>query len=217
MKILTKKIMRSNLNKNFIIVCCLLLLAGIVGYRWYYFIPTTVDNVNLKDFPLSIGDWQGKDLPLKERVYELLETRNLIMRDYVNSQGKIINLYIIYSQDNRKVSHPPEICLQSEGAVVVQKSEIAVSKNIKATKMILEKEGSRQVVLFWYKVGSAYTPSYIRQQIKVSFGRLLGKKVSSALIRLVIPIEASLSEKQTFEKLISFCILLEPLLSQYLP
>lgn len=204
-------------NMNLLIACVLLVLAGSVGYRSYFTAASvSAGAVKMSDFPLTIGEWKAEDLPLEEHVYELLETRNLIMREYANTSGDSINLYIIYSRDNRKVSHPPEICLQGEGGVVTEKLSFPISPAITATRLILEKDGIRQAVVYWYKAGADYTNNYLEQQLKVSGSRLVGKKPSLALIRVVTLIQEK-KDEEAFNKIRTFCSLLEPFLSQYAP
>ncbi len=204
-------------NKTFIVVLLILALAGLIGNFLYYFgIISSSKEISIAQFPKTIGEWSSVDVPLDKRVYDLLETKNIIMREYKNRNDDKINLYIIYSQDNRKVSHPPEICLQGDGATVVEKIQLKISSKINATKLVLEKKDSRELAVYWYKAGKEYTNDYIIQQLKVSLQRLLGRKTSLALIR-VIAEEKNNNEQEVLLQILSFCSLLEPLLSKYAP
>ncbi len=204
-------------KKTFIAVLLILILAGLIGNFFYFFgIISQSKEISIAKFPNVIGEWSSVDVPLDKRVYDLLETKNLIMREYKNHKGEEINLYIIYSQDNRKVSHPPEICLQGGGSTVVEQTKLKVGNSINATKLVLEKKNSREIAVYWYKAGKEYTNDYINQQLKVSFQRLLGKKTSLALIRVIAEVKNN-NEPEALAKILSFCSLLEPLLSKYAP
>ena len=170
----------------------------------------------MSDFPKAIGEWTSEDVPLDERTYELLETKNLIMRDYKDSKGGTVNLYIVYSQDNRKVTHPPEICLQGGGGTVVDKTPIQVTDSIKATKLLIEKAISQELVIYWYKSGNVNTNIFLMQQFKMAIEHLLGKKTSIAMIRVMTTIENNRQE-EALSRLKSFCSLIEPLLNKYVP
>lgn len=204
-------------NKTFIFI--VLILTVVAVFSLISYIPSKFDaaiKTSVTNFPKVIGEWKAQDIPLDQRVYELLETKNLIMRNYINKQGESVNCYIIYSQDNRKVAHPPEICLQGEGATVVEKTTIQVTDSIKATKLILEKSLSRDLVVYWYKAGNLNTNDYIKQQLKIAINRMLRKSSSGALIRLVTEIKGESQDKalsliQTFAKQI------EPLIQKYAP
>jgi EpsI family protein len=139
------------------------------------------------------------------------------MRNYINKQKEAVNCYIIYSQDNRKVAHPPEICLQGAGATVVDKTAIQVTDSIKATKLILEKSLSRELVIYWYKAGNLNTNDYIKQQLKIAINRMLRKNSSGALIRLVTEIKGDNQDNKALSLLQAFAKQIEPLIQKYAP
>jgi EpsI family protein len=204
-------------NRTFAAVFVILALSGILGNSFYFSqVIAAKEEVSIANFPKTIGEWRSVEVPLSKREYDLLETKNLIMRNYKNKNGDEVNLYIIYSQDNRKVSHPPEICLQGGGASVVEKSKLGLPGGINATKLVLEKKNSREIAVYWYKAGKVYTNDFISQQFKISWDQLLGRRSSLALIR-VISIADNNNDALTLSKILSFCSAIEPLLSQYAP
>ncbi|MCX5707734.1 MAG: EpsI family protein [Candidatus Omnitrophica bacterium] len=203
-------------NKSFSAVILILVISGIIGFSFYFSAPVESKDSPIKNFPLEVGNWKAQDIPLDERVYDLLETKNLIMRDYQDSRGRKINFYVIYSQDNRKVSHPPEICLQGDGAAVVEKTPLKISSAINANKLVMEKKHSRELAVYWYKAGSHYTANYVDQQIRMSWDRLLGKKTSLALIRVIALVENN-NDQEALSRIREFCALIAPLLSKYAP
>ena len=196
-----------------------LILTVVAVFSLISYMPVKLDatmKISVTDFPKVVGEWKAQDIPLDQRVYELLETKNLIMRNYVNKQGESVNCYIIYSQDNRKVAHPPEICLQGEGATVVDKTAIQITDSIKATKLILEKSLSRELVIYWYKAGNLNTNDYIKQQLKIAINRMLRKSSSGALIRLATEIKGE-SQDKALSLLQTFAKQIEPLIQKYAP
>jgi EpsI family protein len=204
-------------NKNYFIVIIILGLGALMGFLSY--LPAKVASQaekKISSFPMVIGDWTGEEMVLTDREYELLETRNLIMRNYHNKKGENINFYIVYSQDNRKVSHPPEICMQGDGATIVDKATFQVTDAIVASKLILEKAMSREVAVYWYKAGKVYSNNYILQQLRSSLGGIFGKRVSSALIRVLTLVEDG-KDDLALARIKEFCRLIEPLLAKYVP
>lgn len=204
-------------DKKFIIV--IVILAVTAGISFLAYMPAKFEDssiVKMADFPKTIGDWTSEDITLSKREYELLETNNLIMRNYTNKNGDKVNLYIIYSQENRKVSHPPEICLQGGGAAITNKIPLQITGSINATKIILEKNAIPELAAYWYKAGKFHTNSYLKQQLNMSINRIFGKKTSIALIRVLTKIEDN-KEEAALNKLKGFCKLIEPLLAQYVP
>jgi EpsI family protein len=204
-------------NKTFFIIITILIPIAIISFLSYSFTGFDKNStVKMSDFPKTIGEWTSEDIPLDQRVYELLETDNLIMRDYKNKQGETVNLYIIYSQDNRKVAHPPEICLQGEGATVVDKSPIQITNIINANKLILEKRTSRELAIYWYKVGKLNTNVFLKQQLNMAISGLFGRKTSIAMIRVIAVIQDN-KQDEALNKIKSFCAGMVPLLEKYVP
>lgn len=205
-------------NRVFFIVICILAIASFIGFKTYLSVYSDKgEEVKVSDFPKTIGGWQGRDIPLTENEYQILETRNLIMRQYINSLGDSVYLYIVYSQDNRKVSHPPEICYMGSGSSIVEKKQIKLSDSIYANKMLIEsKNKSSQLVVYWYKAANSNTDKYLKQQLKVALAHTLGKKISGALIRISTEM-ANNGEEQALNRLKSFCQEIEPLIVKYVP
>ena len=204
-------------NKTFIIVVCILIGISIIGLIAY--LPVRFDvalKIKVADFPKRIGEWVSIDIPLSEHDYEILETRNLIMRDYKNKRGDSVYLYIVYSEDNRKATHPPEVCYMGSGVTIVDKLPLQITDSIKATKMVVEKSDSRQLVVYWYKAGGLNTDKYLKQQIKIVTDRMLCKRTSGALIRVSTDIKEN-KQEAALTLLRSFCSQIEPLLAKYAP
>ncbi len=174
-------------NKQFAVILGILLVTLAVSVPAYLFVPAPKETVKVADFPLTIAGWSGKDLPVDERAFEILETHNLILREY-NRGKETVYLYVIYSQDNRKVSHPPEVCFEGSGITIVNKEktplELFDGKKISANELRVEKDGVVNLVLYWYKAGSFYTDNYLKQQAKIALGRLTFKTTSNAMIRI---------------------------------
>ena len=204
-------------NKTFIIVAAILALVATVALASY--LPTRTDialKTKVADFPLTIGQWQGKELPLSEEDYKILETKNLFVRDYKNAQGSTVQLYVVYSEDNRKVSHPPEVCYMGGGVTIVDKSMAELTPAIKAMKMTIENKDSQQIVVYTFKAGDIYTAQYTQQQWKVTIDRLFGKRTSGALIRFSADIKNN-NPQAAFNLIKSFCTEIEPLLAKHMP
>ncbi len=174
-------------SKQFIVTLSILLVALAVSLPSYLIVPSAKEEVLVSKLPLQIGEWQGRDLPVEERAFEILETRNLVLREYAKGDTKVY-LYIIYSQDNRKVSHPPEVCFEGSGITIVNKDKIQLElvggKNIFANKLLVEKDGINNTIVYWYKAGEYHIDNYLKQQLRIALSRLQLKRTSGALIRI---------------------------------
>jgi EpsI family protein len=204
-------------NRTFFIVIAILLAAALLAVASY--LPARTDialKTNVADFPAMIGEWTSRDLPVDELTYQILETRNLFIREYKNKNADKVYFYIVYSEDNRKVSHPPEVCLTGSGASVIKKTTIQITDNIRANKLLVENVNSRDIVTYWFKAGNLHTDKYLKQQLKTVLDRVLGKRTSNALIRLTAGIKDN-NEDVALNLIRSFCREMEPLLDRYIP
>lgn len=205
------------MNKNLIIVSVILTIVAIISIASY--LPARNDSglgVKVADFPKQIGEWVGTDMPIDERSYEILETRNLFIREYKNPQGDIVYLYMIYSEDNRKVSHPPEVCLLGSGITIADKTTIQLGAAVKAIRLVVEKADTREEVIYWFKAGNLQTDKYLTQQLKIVIDRLSGKRTAGSMIRMTSSIKDD-NEKATIDLMKSFYAQIQPLLERYIP
>lgn len=206
-------------KKQFIIVLSILIAVMLISVPSYLIVPKEKSEVLVSKFPMQIGAWQGKDLPIEERAYEILETKNLILREYAKGEDKVY-LYIIYSQDNRKVSHPPEVCFEGSGVTIVKKDkiplELADNKKIFANELIVEKAGISNIVVYWYKAGEYYIDNYVKQQLHIALSRLSLKHTSGALIRLSAEV-STLDSERALENIKSFAKEASSHFSQIIP
>lgn len=201
-------------NRTFLIAAIILVSVAIVANAPSRF--NTKSEIQVSSFPKEIGEWKGQDIPLSERDYEILETRNLIMRDYKNSDGDSVYLYIIYSADNRRALHPPEICYSGGGSTILDKSVIPITDSVTANRFIIENKGYRQLVAYWFKTSNLTTYSYLKQQLKIVADRLLRKKTYGAMIRVSTVIKDN-NPNTALPLIKSFVEQMEPQLNSLLP
>ncbi len=195
-------------SKNFVIVLFVLIAALAISVPAYLIVPSAKEEALVSRFPMQVGEWRGLDLPVDDNTYAILETRNLILREYSRGDSKVY-LYIIYSQDNRKVSHPPEVCLEGSGITVVKTAkiplELAGARQIVANKLTVEKAGINNIIVYWYKTGEYYIDNYLKQQMRVALASFQFKRTSGAMIRFsaeVLPTtpNKAMEDIQTFVK-----------------
>ncbi len=204
-------------NKSFIIVVAILTAVAIAGYISFgKSSPDSRNEAQVAKFPKVIGRWESSDVPLEEQVYRILDTRNLFVREYQKPGDETMYLFIVYSKDDRKVGHPPEVCLMGGGAKINRKELIQINGKIWANKLLIIDDKKTDLVVYWYKAGKSYTGNYIKQQIKVVTDRMLGKNTASALIRVSTAINEK-GEQDALGRIEKFCAEIEPLLVEYLP
>jgi len=182
----------SDFTKRYLIAAVLIMVTAFMTFGAY---STRSYNGVLytQNIPMIMGDnWYGKRLPMDERTYDVLETRDAFVGEYRNSGNEKVLFTVIFAKSNRKVAHPPEVCLVGGGWSRINKDletlMVASSggdrKTLKMNSLTLRRGAEEQVVLYLYKAGKRFTPNYYTQQFNIILNSMLYKDTSSALIRI---------------------------------
>ncbi|MFP4472679.1 MAG: exosortase C-terminal domain/associated protein EpsI [Candidatus Omnitrophota bacterium] len=180
-------------NTCFALLAVIFTVVTILSWAWYFKAAQQKDTVNIHEaFPMEIGEWVGKEIPISEDDYQILENRNAFIRMYRNPAGQWVMFFLNYSQTNRKAAHPPEICFSGGGATFTDRERITVEagkgEEIAFNHVLVDFPRYQQVMYYTFKSGEEFIPGYLRQQINVVL-KTVGKGApSSSLIRLTTTI-----------------------------
>jgi EpsI family protein len=180
------------MNKStiaFTLVIIVLAVAGYFSLNLFSVQRKDHDRLDIRRFPQEIGGFKSEDLEVTEKEYKILETRNLINREYAGPDGRQIYLFIIYSETNRSVFHPPEVCLIGSGLSVVDKKRGYLEsgmKKIPLNELYLVKDDAGSVVLYCYNSGDLYTDNYYTQQASFTLNQLAGTGRGGATIKVAM-------------------------------
>lgn len=185
--------MRSDKNTiSYVFLVAILLITGAISLNLFLRERSAHDRLDVRTFPITVGEWKGRDLPITEKEYDILETRNLISREYTNPSGGRLYLLIIYSETNRSVFHPPEVCMIGGGLTITDKQieKFDVGDKVFTTnKLFAEKGAFKEIILNSYKAGRIYTSNFYFQQAYLAFHQILGRLVSGATLRVSMAVE----------------------------
>lgn len=143
----------------------------------------------LQKIPMQIGNWQGRDLPLDVSVYEILETKNIIHRNYTDAQGNTILLSIVYYNDTKVDFHTPEACLGGRGERTskrVRTLNLKINNQqlaLEVAEIISTNPDSYGVSYYFYKAGNFMGQNYIKMRLNLAKNSLFSGDKSGALIR----------------------------------
>ena len=73
----------------------ILLIASVFSLGLFRRDMSAHDKLDVHAFPMKVGEWRGRELPITEKEYGILETRNLISREYIDRSGNKLYLFII--------------------------------------------------------------------------------------------------------------------------
>ncbi len=205
-----------------LLIQAVLLVTLVLSWNFYFQTATEHDTVNIADFPKTVETWVSEDLPISKEDLSMLETRNAFVRRYTNtSDGGEVYLFLVYSQHNRKVSHPPEICYLGSGVSIIQNVHDPIQveyKNltIPTNRLKLLRQNFEHISFYWFKIGKTFTSNYWGQQILIALNAIRGGTAGSALIRISADVVSGDQEK-AIKNIKSFTSSITPALFQYLP
>lgn len=209
-------------DKNYILIIALMLVSAAISWQLYFKVYSQKDTVSIHTFPKEIAGWISEELPITDREKAILETDNVFARRYTSPQGEKVSLFIVYSQNNRKVSHPPEVCYTGSGATILSNVHDsfhvdAPVKEINVNHVTIEQGRNRQIFFYWFKVGDAFTPNYWKQQGLVALKSFRGQPSSSALIRISSDSRNEQDDENAAIRIKEFGRIILPYIQKHLP
>jgi len=178
-------------TKNYLILFILLVItAGFVFMDSS--LSKSVGTIDLEKLPLTLGGWQGKSYPVKERILQILETEYILDRDYVNGDGRHLFLSIVYYPDNKIGFHNPESCNTGEGSKIIQKDVLSIGKqnptnqldDFKVNRLILQRMQGNKVILYFFVSGNYMTHDYKKFRLHMMKQQMSFRRPSGAQIQI---------------------------------
>lgn len=107
---------------NWLLAVIALLLAGAVYREQASHLKLIAETaiilpVSLSAFPVEIGDWTGRDVPIAENIQRVAGNDDFLNRLYINkSKNQWVNVYLAYSARPRTMlGHRPLVCYVAGG------------------------------------------------------------------------------------------------------
>jgi len=138
--------------------------------------------------------WTGEPHHLTDRELTILESPSYVYRRYRDGDGGLLDYCFLYSRDNRKGIHPPDLCVEGFGQGIMHKGEFDVSgvpghDRVPCRELVAQDEQGRLYMLYTYKCGRTYTRSFWRQQGAIFLDGLRRRPVGGGMIRISLRCE----------------------------
>ena len=162
----------------------------------------------LASLPMAIGAWDGRELPIEQRLLDAVGVDDHVSRAYLDHQNPPVLLYIGYykSQRTGTTIHSPKNCLPGAGWQPVSSGKIMVplpgGKNAPVNLYTIEKGLERQSVLYWYQSHGRIIASEYWAKIYMVLDAIRLNRTDSALVRVSTPL--SPGGKQSQQRLVAF-------------
>jgi EpsI family protein len=196
--------------------------VGVLGWSLQLRPPLAVDAKPLAELPWQVGSWRALEDQFVEPAIEAeLHADFNLQRVYLGPAPEPIWLYIGYYGTDRggRPEHTPRGCYPGQGWVIAQTRvlEVTPSANLRVNEYLVEREGSRQLVHFWYRSHRRTgILGGLDQNLDRMIGRLAHGRADGALIRVSTAIRPE-AEQEARGRLMAFASALDPLLAAHWP
>ena len=154
-------------------VALLLLISSGAGFQWlaarYARASESVPIPpgTLARLPMTIGDWQGEDVPVEDRIVQATDTDDHVNRSYWLAGGKQgVGFWLAYGVRSRDLMpHRPEVCYPGAGWTLERTENLTLTDEASSPlpcRILRFRRGALQneclVVLNYYLVDGEYSP-----------------------------------------------------------
>ena len=146
------------------LAAALLLLAAVAGLTWSTgSLPPLRLKGGMAAFPVQLGQWRGTAIGVDPASVGLSGAEDAFGASYLPPGGEAVSLYLGYRGsaflENENFFHSPTVCLPGNGLKVVDTRARSIAADpvwgvLKVTEMVVEAEGSRMIVYFWFHTKS---------------------------------------------------------------
>jgi len=165
--------------------------------------------------------WHGADA-MFDPVYGEDPAQSSLLKVYHRERDEAVIVYIGYYGDLARIleMHTPERCYPGQGWRILSTSDSSVGmfrgKPIPAKQMVVEKEGKRRLVQWWYMAGARPFKNRIRYVYAMLAMSTLTGRTDGSLVRLETPLEAG-QEAAASRRMEDFWKSFQPQLDSALP
>jgi len=209
-------------RKLLVALAVALVLTGAVSWHAYLRPTLSVDPASLGSIPHRIGPWSGADHPVDGGVERMLAADYNLQRTYAHPVGDIVWFYVGYYGTERggRPEHTPWVCYPTNGWKIVRRDVVTTPgvEDWQANELVIEKDGSRRLVHFWYQSyrRTAMTGG-VDQAVDRLLGRLFDGRADGSLVRISTPVSDRSAETAARSRLFAFGREVVPLLREHWP
>lgn len=142
-------------------------------------------------FPMSLGEWRGRNDKLEDVVLDVLKLDDYILADYENAEGRSVNFYVAYygSQRSGASAHSPRSCLPGGGWSIESHTQVELDNGVRTNRFIIRMGENRQLVYYWFKQRDRVITNEFAVKWYMLLDALMRNRTDGALVRMtaIIP------------------------------
>lgn len=175
----------------------------------------------LKEFPPLLGNWQGVDEPMMQRLVQAVGVDDYLNRVYADGNKSPVDFYVGYyeSQQTGDWVHSPKNCLPGSGWEAISAARLTLDvpghHAIQVNRYFVEKGLDQMLVLYWYQGRGRVIASEYWGKFWLVADAITRNRTDVALVRISTSTVDGATTAQN--RAIQFAELVYPQLSQFLP
>ncbi len=154
----------------------------------------------LAGFPLTLGIWQGQNMPIPDNVLRVAGVTDYVNRVYTDSHGDSVGFYVGYYESQRtgETIHSPKHCLPGGGWTPLNSSRLKINLNsgraVTVNDYIIGKGLDRQVVLYWYQSQGRVVANEYWARCWLIVDAITRSRTDGALVRVIAPASSGIPQ-----------------------
>lgn len=187
--------------------------------------PFAPHSEKLGAFPIKVGEWQGRDIPMRADVLQMLgPDGDYLTRLYTRHDSPIwVDLYVAYFAKtySEQGFHSPKNCLPGSGWSFLESTYITMQVPGRAPwqvgRYIIANGAARDLVVYWYQAGSRKYASEYAGKFYSFRDAIHSNRTDSALVRIITPIGSAETPDSAAARAMGFAQQVAPALSRFVP
>jgi len=179
----------------------------------------------IQGFPLLVGEWHGSNETVGQDIIKRSGAEEAFSGRFVSGSGADVFLYIGYRSTaflaNENFFHSPTACIPSSGWLEKEVKRRTIGHvphfgNLNVTQMVIEREGVRQLLYFWFQTKDEATHDKNINRYHLSLHAIRRDNTYDLFIRPVTPINSAEGIEDAERRLDGFVRSMMPVLLDFL-
>jgi EpsI family protein len=212
------------MTRRVLVVTAILMFT--VGLRkWLAAAPAVPLRQTLTAFPVQLGGWElSREEVIPSRLLEFLKADDYLLRTYHNGAGQQAQLFVAYYSTQRagESMHSPKNCLGGWGWEPLQSDRTVVGTDargrpISVNRYLVERDGKRTLLLYWYQAHGRIIPSEYAGKIYLVWDAVRLGRRDGAIVRITAQVDAASHSETASNAAVDLARTCLPYLPKFLP
>jgi len=215
---------RSKTTSAFLVSVAILVTVAALSLSTSTLPPISIDG-GIESLPLVIGAWKGNRETVNPVMVRESGAEQAFGGYFTNESGYGVSLYVGYRSTaflaNENFFHSPTVCIPSSGWVEQEVKKRTITQvpyfgTLEVTKMVIEREGIRQLVYFWFQTKDRATFDKNINRFHLSLHAIRRDNTYDLFMRPITTIDRTERIEDAEQRLDGFVRDLMPVLLQFL-